>query len=447
MFQTNSNASSPTSAHFAKDSAISLVSSKDVCEAKHEKIEDDVKMYVIITTYLNYLLLISFGHLRDLFGKIFKSKEYAHLKNNNGYSPLVNDFSNFYIRRLYRRIRDCFNRPIASAAGRFLTLKDRETKDYCKSFQFTGYGQNVLNLSSYNYLGFAENTGSCADYVQLNMQKGLGCGGSRSDFNTKSHQDLEKLVAEYMGTDDAIVISMGYATNSTVIPALVGKGCLIISDEFNHSSLVTGARLSGATIKVFEHNDADNLALVLRDAISQGQPRTHRPWRKILVIVEGLYSMEGSIVNLKAIVQLKKKFNFYLYLDEAHSIGALGVSGRGVCEHLGVNPKDVDILMGTFTKSFGAAGGYIAGNKILTNFLRKNSHGMVYAEAMPLPVVHQVNAAFSSILSKEGQYRINQLHENSRYFYHSLRNMGFVILGDVASPVIPLLLFNTSKLP
>ena len=128
-------------------------------------------------------------------------------------------------------------------------------------------------------------------------------------------------------------------------------------------------------------------------------------------------------------------------------IGALGNTGRGICEHLGVNPRDVDILMGTFTKSFGAAGGYIAGSKKLTRFLRKNSHGMVYCEPMPLPVVHQVTAAFSSILSKEGLYRINQLHENSRYFYHNLKNMGFAVLGDPASPVVPLLLFNTAKLP
>ena len=433
----------------AKDSAISLLSSKSVVheDTVHPKVEDDVQMYVIISTYLNYLLLIGFGHLRDLFGKMFKREQYAHLKNSQGYAPLVSDFSNFYIRRLYKRIRDCFNRPIASAAGRFFVLKDRKTEDHCKSFQFTGYGQTCLNLSSYNYLGFAECEGDCAEFVQKNMVKGLGTGSSRLDLNTKSHVELEKLVAEYVGSEDAMVISMGFATNSTVIPALVGKGCLIISDEFNHSSLITGARLSGATITVFEHNNADSLASVLKEYISQGQPRTHRPWRKILVVVEGLYSMEGSIVNLRDIVALKRKYNFYLYLDEAHSIGALGNSGRGVCEHLGVNPKDVDVLMGTFTKSFGAAGGYIAGNKQLIRFLRKNSHGMAYCESMPLPVVHQVTAAFSSILSKEGLYRINQLHENSRYFYHHLKNMGFAVLGDPASPVVPLLLFNTAKLP
>ena len=304
----------------AKDSAISLLSTKSLSvPKKHQRVEDDVQMYVIITTYLNYLLLIAVGHVRDLFGKIFKSEEYAHLSNNEGYAPLVNDFSNFFIRRIYRRIRDCFNRPIASAAGRFFTLKDRETSDYCKTFQFTGYGQTCLNLSSYNYLGFAETTGDCADFVQDNMSKGLGIGASRLDLNTKSHVELEKLVSEYVGSEDAIVISMGFATNSTVIPALVGKGSLIISDEFNHSSLVTGARLSGATIKVFEHNEAASLEQVLRDAIAQGQPRTHRPWRKILVVVEGLYSMEGSIVHLREIVALKSKFDFYLYLDEAHS--------------------------------------------------------------------------------------------------------------------------------
>ncbi len=154
-------------------------------------------------------------------------------------------------------------------------------------------------------------------------------------------------------------ISMGFATNSTALPALVGKGCLILSDELNHASLVFGARLSGASIRVFKHNDAVSLEAALRDAIAQGQPRTHRPWRKVLVVVEGLYSMEGSIYDLPAVMRLKEQYKFYLYVDEAHSIGALGKRGRGVCEYHGIDPRKVDILMGTFTKSFGAAGGCV----------------------------------------------------------------------------------------
>merc|ERR1740130_2077843 len=151
-----------------------------------------------------------------------------------------------------------------------------------------------------------------------------------------------------------MVFGMGFGTNSTGIPALIGKGGLIISDNNNHSSIVAGARSSGAHIKVFQHNDAQNLEAVVRRAIIEGQPRTHRPWSKILIMVEGIYSMEGELCPLASIIAVKKKYNCYLYVDEAHSIGALGKQGGGICEQSGVDPTDVDVLMGTFTKSFGA---------------------------------------------------------------------------------------------
>merc|ERR1739848_633152 len=139
---------------------------------------------------------------------------------------------------------------------------------------------------------------------------------------------------------------MGFATNSMNIPALVDNKSLIISDQCNHASIVTGCRLAGATIRVFKHNDMRDLEKVLRRAVLEGNPkRLNRPWNKILIIVEGIYSMEGTICDLQAVVELKKKYNAYLYLDEAHSIGALGASGRGCCEYTGVDPKDVDIMM------------------------------------------------------------------------------------------------------
>jgi serine palmitoyltransferase len=174
------------------------------------------------------------------------------------------------------------------------------------------------------------------------------------------HAQLEKKVAQFVGKEDAIIFDMGYATNSTSIPSLIGKGGLIISDSLNHASIVMGCRSTGAKIKVFRHNDPEDLERVLRQSIAEGQPRTHRDWKKILVVVEGIYSMEGEILRLPEIVAVKKKYKAYLYVDEAHSIGALGKTARGVCDYWGVDPADVDILMGTFTKSFGSVGGYIA---------------------------------------------------------------------------------------
>ena len=137
-------------------------------------------------------------------------------------------------------------------------------------------------------------------------------------------------------------------------------------------------------------------------AISQGQPRTHRPWKKILIVVEGLYSMEGSILKLREIVALKQKYKFYLYVDEAHSIGALGPRGRGICDLQGVDPADIDILMGTFTKSFGAAGGYVASSRAVIAHLRNSSHSSLYAEPMPPPIIQQTITSMKIIMGEDG---------------------------------------------
>ena len=309
-----------------------------------------------------------------------------------------------------------------------------------------------MNLSSYNYLGFAQSEGPCADAVEASIAKyGVTTCSSRMEVGSlELHQEVEALVARFVGQEDSIVFSMGFATNSTTLPSLAGKGDLIISDELNHSSLVFGARLSGATIRVFKHNDAGALEEVLRNAIAQGQPRTHRPWKKILVVVEGLYSMEGNICNLVDIVELKQKYKFYLYVDEAHSIGALGPNGRGICDYYGIDPKLIDLCMGTFTKSFGAAGGYIAAKRDIINHLRLSSHSSVYAESMSVPVLKQVETSMRIIMGEiggeEGRHRIQTLARNSRFFATELRKMGFIVYGH-DSPVIPLLLFHPAKIP
>lgn len=223
-----------------------------------------------------------------------------------------------------------------------------------------------MNMGSYNYLGFAQTAGPCADDAEhVTLTQGAGVCSSRHELGTLAiHNELESLVADFIGVESAIVFGMGFATNSMNIPVLVSKGCLILSDELNHASLVLGSRLSGAAIKTFKHNDVEDLEKKLREAIINGQPLNHRPWKKILIVVEGVYSMEGSIVKLPDVIRLKKKYRAYIYLDEAHSVGAMGPRGRGVVDYWGCNPKDVDIMMGTFTKSFGSAGGYIAGSRV-----------------------------------------------------------------------------------
>ncbi|KAI0822373.1 serine palmitoyltransferase 2 [Trametes gibbosa] len=418
--------------------------------------EQDPPYYILLTTYVSYI---------------------------PGLRRVNSDFDSFYTRRLKLRIDDCFSHPVTGVPGRTIVLLDRYSSDYNKTMVPTGTRTRALNISSYNYLGFAQGSGPCADAVEASIEKyGIGAGGTRLEGGTLDlHQQTEALVARFLGMEDSLVSSMGFATNSTVIPALVNKGCLVISDELNHASIRFGVRLSGANVRMFKHNDMKALENLLREVISQGQPKTHRPWKKILLIVEGLFSMEGTMANLPVIMELKKKYKFYLFVDEAHSVGAL------------------DILMGTFTKSFGAAGGYIAGSKTLIDRLRLQGHSGAYAESMTPPVLTQIIASMASIMGitlpsekpsspslallrssdaapyiseselipgtapatalpswmpiapamidgSDGRTRLHRLAFNARYLNRGLRKLGFITYGNDDSPVVPLLLFHPGKM-
>ncbi|GBG71492.1 hypothetical protein CBR_g8908 [Chara braunii] len=320
----------------------------------------EIPYFTALTTYFSYALLFVLGHIRDTFSYLlFRSQ------TTKGYAPLCRDFEDFYTRRFYRRIQDCWNRPICSAPGAWIDVVERQSFDNNKTLKQTTKVQKCLNLGSYNYLGFAAQDEFCTGRVIASLERFAGstCSGCLDAGMTTEHEELENLVATYLGKEAAMVYGMGFATNSSTIPALVGKGCLVISDSLNHSSIVAGVRGSGAKVKVFKHNSPEHLEQVLRKSIAEGQPRTHRPWKKVLIMVEGVYSMEGEMVRLPEIVAIKKAYKAYLYLDEAHSIGAVGPTGRGVCEYAGVDTADIDIMMGTFTKSFGSCGGYIAGSK------------------------------------------------------------------------------------
>ena len=154
------------------------------------------------------------------------------------------------------------------------------------------------------------------------------CSSRAEGGETVLHRELEALVAEFLGVEDAITYGMGFATNSASIPALCGPGTLVLSDALNHTSIVAGVKASGAALKVFRHSDVAHLERLLRFHIAEGQPRSRRPWRKVVIVVEGIYSMEGEAAPLAEIVALKKRYGAYLYLDEAHSIGAMGATGR-----------------------------------------------------------------------------------------------------------------------
>ena len=418
----------------------------------------ELPIFAAYTTYFGYAVLILCGHIRDLFAKIIGQGRYLRDTQNSPYpsdnlrwyAPLLSSWENFYTRRLYHRIQDCFNRPIASNPGaqihvlervsddgnKTMTLlgtlqdldNDQQRRDYTdpavdnsnsnrnkKSYfveaanidqqqqqapAATGQGRVAracLNLGSYNYLGFADDWKVTCGKDVLNSLQDLPISTSscRNEFGTtKLHREVEQVVARFLHKEDALALNMGFNTNCTTIPALTSRGDLLISDELNHTSIVNGARASGAAIRIFRHNDTKHLEDILRQAIIMGRPRTRRPWNKIMVIVEGIYSMEGEYCDLSNVVKVCKKFGAYIYLDEAHSIGAMGPSGRGCAEYCGVDTADIDIMMGTFTKSFGAMGGYIAGSKDVISFLRRRCAGSAYHNSLSPAVCQQVISSF-----------------------------------------------------
>ena len=423
-------------------------------EPLEEPILDDPPYFHLLTTYLSYLILIILGHVRDFFGRRFGNKKhYRTLRAHNGHAPLNDDFNSFYTRRLKMRLDDCFARTHTGVPGRYIKLLDRVSHDYNRTYQYTGGYTETLNMSSYNYLGFAQSEGPCADAVEECVRRyGLSTCSPRADAGTSDlSTEVEKEVASFVGKPASMVFSMGFVTNASSFPALVSKGSLIISDALNHASIRVGARNSGAMIRSFKHNNMAHLEQLLREAISQGQPRTHRPWKKILVVVEGLYSMEGTMCDLPGIIDLKRKYKFYLFVDEAHSIGALGPRGRGVCDYFGIDPSEVDILMGTLTKSFGANGGYIAAEKHMIDKLRCTNTSTLLGESPTPCVLMQILTSLKLISGEicpgQGEERLQRIAFNSRYLRLGLKRLGFIVYGHDDSPIIPIILFHPAKMP
>lgn len=450
---------------------------------KHEELS--IPTMTAYTVYLSYAVVIFWGHIRDFFARIFRRGRYVKPEtglpgdNANLFAPLLHSWEHFYTRRIYNLVQDGFNRPIASNPGAHIDVLERVSDNRMKSFSVLGpleqlesvedkrdfdaaphyvpahngsAARRCINLGSYNYLGFADDwMNTCGkDVREANSQLPISCSSNRNEYGTTSlHRQLEKAVAEFLGKDDALCFNMGFNTNATTIPALVGRGDLLISDELNHTSIVNGARGSGAAIRVFRHQDMDHLEEILRQAIVMGCPRTRRPWNKIMVVVEGIYSMEGEYCDLRNVVSISKKYGAYVYLDEAHSIGAMGPTGRGVSEYCGVDTCNIDVMMGTFTKSFGGMGGYIAASKETIAHLRKQCPGSFCHNSQSPVVVQQCLSAFKIIMGQDGttigKRKIQALRDNSNYFRMRMEQMGLECLGQYDSPIIPMMIYNPMK--
>lgn len=426
---------------------------------KNDHSEITPSAWAAFTTYFGYAVLFVFGFMREAFASVFKPSA----RPPAGYAPLKSGHDDFFTRRMYHRIQDCWNRPVTGCPGVHMDVMERESINYNKvlgygfnkALRVTGKTKRCLNLGSYNYAGFGDPNSPCKPSVLKALRRyGIATCSTMTELGTTElHLELERTVCEFVGKPAAMIFGMGFGVNACAIPAVAGPGSLIISDEYNHSSIVTGARASGAKVAVFSHNDEHDLEAVVRKAIVDGQPRTHRPWRRIWVIVEATYSMEATSAPLKAICELKRKYGFYLWLDEAHSFGAVGATGRGLCEHTGVDPRDVDIMMATYSKSTGAVGGHIAASREIIAAVRARSAGTVYSSSLAPAAVQQVISALNVIRGADGTdigaKKLRSLHENSRLFRRLLRNAGFKILGsdENNSAVIPIMLFSPSKIP
>lgn len=402
--------------------------------------------FTVLATYFSYALLLVLGRLRDaVSGHGRRAKEDP--------PPVCRGDEDFYTRRMYHRIHDCWNRPIRGAPGGWVEVLMRRFTGRGHELECTGESKECINLGSYNYLGFASPDSECTPHVVEALERyGTSpCGSEAAGCATKPQRELEREVASFVGKEDALVIANGYGTNSCALPALLGaqSGSLVVSDANNHASIVQGCRLSGARVKVFRHNDPEHLEMVLRQSIAEGRPRTRRPWRRIMVAVEGLYSMEGEVCRLRELVTVAKRYKAYVYLDEAHSIGALGQTGRGACEYCKVDPAKVDVLMGTFTKSFGSCGGYIAASKETVAHIRRHSPAPLYACTMPAPAAQQALSALRTLRGEsswEGLRRLERLKGNANYLRRELRDLGLEVLGSEESPILPVMLYNPAKI-
>jgi 8-amino-7-oxononanoate synthase/acyl carrier protein len=295
-------------------------------------------------------------------------------------------------------------------------------------------GRELISFASYNYLGMSGDPEVSSAVVDAVHKYGTSVSASRLVSGEKDiHRQLEMRLANWIGAEDAVVLIGGHSTNETVIGHIVGPGDLILHDALSHNSIVQGAMLSGARRRAFPHNDYE--------ALDRALTELRGSHRRVLVIVEGVYSMDGDYPDLPKFVEVKAKHKCWLMVDEAHSIGTMGKTGRGIGEHFGVDPKTVDIWMGTLSKSFGSCGGYIAGPNALIEYLKYTAPGFVFSVGLSPP---NVAAALQSIEVLEREpHRIDNLRDMSTLFLTEARNRGLNTGQSNHTPVVPVITGNS----
>lgn len=294
-------------------------------------------------------------------------------------------------------------------------------------------GHHVLMFGSNAYTGLPGDERIIEAGVQALRKYGAGCAGSRFLNGTLDlHVQLEKELAEFVGKDEALCFSTGFSVNAGVVACLTGRQDYIIRDDRDHASIIDGCRLSLSTNLKYKHNDMEDLERQLQKCA---------PDAVKLIVVDGVFSMEGDLANLPEIIRLKKKYGATVMVDEAHGIGVFGRNGRGVCDHFGLT-DEVDLIMGTFSKSLASIGGFIAADSTIINWLRHSARTYIFS-ASNTPAATAAAMEALRILQKEPE-RIEALWDVTRYALEAFRNAGFEI-GDTESPIIPLYVRDPEK--
>lgn len=294
-------------------------------------------------------------------------------------------------------------------------------------------GKRVIQFSSNNYLGLANHPGLKRAAQEAIERYGVGTGSSRLIAgNLELYEQLEKKLAQFKGTEAAIVFPTGYQTNVGTISALRGEKDLIFSDALNHASIVDGCRLCGAKVIIYAHRDLDALEQLIKTA-----PQV----KNRMIITDGVFSVDGTIASLPGLVELAKRYGCWLMVDEAHATGVLGNRGRGTAEYFGVE-HGVDIHMGTFSKALGSLGGYVAGSKNLIDFLINKSRSLIYTTGLP-PAVLAVNCAALELVESGLDLR-KALWERVVFFRNELNRLGFNTFSSEAQ-IIPVIIGDPVK--
>ena len=297
-------------------------------------------------------------------------------------------------------------------------------------------GRELINFATYNYIGMCGDPQvSKAAHEAIERYGTSACASRLISGEKPIHRELEREIADFLGVEDSIILVGGHATNVTTIGHLFGKNDLVIYDSLSHNSILQGCFLSGASLVAFPHNDSSALEEILRD-------RRHR-YQRVLIVIEGVYSTDGDIADLPQFIELKKRYKTFLMVDEAHSIGTVGKHGRGIGEFFAINPHDVDLWMGTLSKSFASCGGYIAGSHALIEYLKYTAPGFVFSVGMSPPNAAATLAAIQ-VLKAEPE-RVSSLQARAKLFLKLAQAKGLNTGMSKDSPVIPIIVGESLK--